>query len=302
MKKKYFILLMFVVSLSLLARVDKINDSNILTEVSSINGISTIDIDNINGEGVVVGIDIATFTTLADTITIADATIFCLGNSNSKIYLYDSSRNVKQYSITDINDFNTISYDSKLLNISGINQNTTMTFNENGSKFFIANNLGDVFQYSLSTAWDVSTSSIDIETINIRTLLSTTSTLSNFIINENNNKLFACVGSAIYQFSIPDYSDISTVTYDSKSYNPFPDLGIIAQYVSNVSDFSEIIISFSTSYYEFSFNNNTDITSLDYTTISIPLPIQIGDIKFINSDTSFIGIDAVNNKLYRYSK
>jgi sugar lactone lactonase YvrE len=127
---------------------------------------------------------------------------------------------VYQYSCATAWDVSTASYDSKLFSVA--TQETApfgLFFKDDGTKFYIVGENNDtVYQYSCATAWDISTGSYDSKSFNVGTQETTPQAL---FFKSDGTKLYV-VGSTsdtVFQYSCATAWDISTASYDSKSFS-----------------------------------------------------------------------------------
>jgi sugar lactone lactonase YvrE len=139
----------------------------------------------------------------------------------TKFYvLGDTNNNIYQYSCATAWDISTASYDSKSFNVT--TQETAPTglfFKPDGTKFYIVGQTNDtVYQYSCSTAWDVSTASYDSKSFSV----TTQETNPNDVFFKPDGTKFYVIGTGndtVYQYSCATAWDISTASYDSKSFS-----------------------------------------------------------------------------------
>jgi sugar lactone lactonase YvrE len=151
-------------------------------------------------------------TSVADIFFKPDGTKFyIIGFFNDTIY---------QYSCATAWDISTGSYDSKSFSVA--TQETTphgLFFKDDGTKFYIVGENNDtVYQYSCATAWDISTGSYDSKSFNVGTQETSPQAL---FFKSDGTKLYI-VGSnidTVFQYSCATAWDISTASYDSKSFS-----------------------------------------------------------------------------------
>jgi len=137
--------------------------------------------------------------------------MYLSGVQNYKIY---------QYSLSTAWDISTSSYDSVSLSVSG--QDTTptgVTFKSDGTKIYLSGSTNDkIYQYSLSSAWDLSTASYDSVYLDVS---SQDNQLNDLQLNSDGTKLYI-IGNQndnVCQYSLSTAWDLSTASYDSKSFN-----------------------------------------------------------------------------------
>ena len=138
-------------------------------------------------------------------------TFYIVGSTSDTIY---------QYSCGTAWDISTASYDTKSFSVAA--QDTTpgaLFFKSDGLKFYILGTVNDgVFQYSCATAWDVSTGSYDTKAFSV----AAQETSPNGLFFKSDGTKFYIVGSGndtVFQYSCATAWDVSTGSYDSKSFN-----------------------------------------------------------------------------------
>lgn len=143
----------------------------------------------------------------------------------TKLYVCDrNDKAVYQFSLSSAWDISTVSYDSKSASIS-----TQMRYPKNGfmsndgTKYYVVDNDSGlssrkIYQYSLSTAWDISTMSYASK--NFSVVSQASSPYSMFIKSDGLRYfLYDANGKKLYQYSMSSAWDISTSSYDSKSFD-----------------------------------------------------------------------------------
>ena len=83
------------------------------------------------------------------------------GDSGTKLYAFQNSSNIYQYTLTTAYDLSTASYASKSFNIATQDTNMrSIVWKSDGTAFFTLGATNDyVYKYTCSTAWDISTAS-----------------------------------------------------------------------------------------------------------------------------------------------
>jgi len=142
-------------------------------------------------------------------------------SDGTKFYIIGvTNRTVYQYSCATAWDISTASYDSKSFSVNAQDTDPRgLFFKSDGTKFYIVGIISDtVYQYSCSTAWDVSTASYD----SISFSIATQDANSQGLFFKDDGTKFYMIGNvtdAIYQYSCATAWDISTASYDSKSFS-----------------------------------------------------------------------------------
>jgi sugar lactone lactonase YvrE len=136
---------------------------------------------------------------------------YIIGNGNSRVY---------QYSCSTAWDVSTGSYDSKSFLVSAQEGNPQgLFFKDDGTKFYIVGSGTDtVYQYSCATAWDISTASYDTKSFSV----TAQETLPQGLFFKPDGLKFYIVGTltdTVYQYSCATAWDVSTGSYDTKSFS-----------------------------------------------------------------------------------
>jgi hypothetical protein len=106
---------------------------------------------------------------------------------------------------------------------SQTNNPADLFFSSDGSKMYIlSGNAGTnlIYQYSLSTAWDISTASYDSVSFNFGSQM-TTGGIASIFFKADGTKLYISESQDpdIFQYTLSTPWDLSSATYDSKTYN-----------------------------------------------------------------------------------
>jgi len=142
-------------------------------------------------------------------------------SDGTKFYIVGSTnKTIYQYSCSTAWDVSTASYDSKSFSVNAQETETRgLFFKSDGTKFYIVGITNDtVYQYSCSTAWDISTASYDSKSFSVNAQETTPQGL---FFKDDGTK-FYIVGTTnrtVYQYSCSTAWDISTASYDSKSFS-----------------------------------------------------------------------------------
>ena len=142
-------------------------------------------------------------------------------SDGTKFYVVgNTSDNVYQYSCSTAWDVSTASYDSKSFSVTTQEINPQALFFKNdGTQFYIVGTTNDsVFQYACSTAWDISTSFYQFKSLSVATQDGAPSAL----FFKSDGTKFYVVGNTsdnVYQYSCSTAWDVSTASYDSKSFS-----------------------------------------------------------------------------------
>jgi DNA-binding beta-propeller fold protein YncE len=111
------------------------------------------------------------------------------------------------------------SYDSKALDVSSQEANVQgVSFKSDGSKLYIIGSAGgSIFEYDLNTAWDISTASY----LQSFSLSGQGGDHQGLFFKPDGTKVYTAsnTGDTIYQYSLSTAWDVSTASYDSKSFS-----------------------------------------------------------------------------------
>ena len=143
-----------------------------------------------------------------------------LGASGTKMFICNYYGNILQYTLSTAYDVSSASYDSVAYNPSEAANLQGLEFKADGTKMYVMDYGGtdSVFQYSLSTAWDISTASYDSKSFSLSS--QDTSNQGIFMRQDDGLKLYLMAADdKVYQYTLSTAWDISTASYDSKSYS-----------------------------------------------------------------------------------
>ena len=136
--------------------------------------------------------------------------LYVIGGGSDAIY---------QYVLSTSWDVSTASYESKSLSVSSQeNGPTGLRFKDDGTSAYVVGGSDAIYQYNLSTAWDVSTGSYASKS------LSVTSQETNprqLFFKDDGTKVYivGTTNDTIYQYALSTAWDISTGSYESKSFS-----------------------------------------------------------------------------------
>lgn len=302
--KNIVLLLMLPLCMLLLGDVNMVNNIDV-NDIESINGISYLDISSVNGEKYVSGIDVSDYSYSSDFFTYAEntnPTDLVIVEDENKMYILDYSGYVYQYTITDLSDLSTVSYDSKSIDLS-ITQAFSIRFNSDGSKIYVIEySTTSVKQFSLSTAWDISTATTDSKSFDFS---SETTDVRGISFSPDYSKLLLASFSlnSILQYTVSDISDISTLAYDSKSLTLSGSGG--PRRIGYSPNAINICFGVGQSIVQYVNEDNDDISLASDQDISLDVSADVSTLQgfHISSDTEdIIMLDNGNKKVMRYSK
>ena len=148
-------------------------------------------------------------------------TSIAFNNDGSKLYMVGYANDtIYQYTLSTPFDLSTANYGNVSFSVS--NQDTQpfeMTFNNDGNKLYMMGyNTDSIHQYSLSTPFDLSTASYDSISFYVG---SQDSHPVSIVFNNNGSKLYMTgdVNDKIHQYTLSAPFDLSTISYDSISFD-----------------------------------------------------------------------------------
>ena len=135
----------------------------------------------------------------------------------TKLYICSNNLDaVYQYTLSTAWDVSTGSYESRINLASGYP--AAITFSADGTKMYVLDSSADkVFQYTLSTAWDTGTGSYASLEFSVA---SQDAAPTEVLLNNDGTKMYMAGGTdAIYQYALSTAYNISTASYESKSFS-----------------------------------------------------------------------------------
>jgi len=185
------------------------NDKDfLLKNAVEVGGSTKVTLGTITGSN----IDLSTGNYFSDTL--AANTTYTISNAgNVQSFQLEVTGGAVGYSISSG------SYDSKSLDVSSQEANVQgVFFKSDGTKMYIIGSAGgSVFEYDLSTAWDVSTASY----LQSFSLSGQGGDHQGLFFKPDGSGFYTAsnTGDTIYQYSMSTAWDVSTASYDSKSFS-----------------------------------------------------------------------------------
>jgi hypothetical protein len=222
--------------------------------------------------------------------------MYMVGNLSGYLYEYDLSTPF---------DVSTASYGSVSFDTSSEDARpNSVSFNDDGTKMYVLGSNNDrVYQYTLTTAYDISTASYASKNFSV----ASQSLNGRFTVLANNGtKLYYLANTElIYQYTLSTAYDISTASYDSKTFNlssqdtdnhgfGFNDDGT-KLYAVGVTDGEVSQYSLSTAY---------DISTASYDSVSFSAAsedIYPFTLAINNDGTKMYVVGLDSNTVYQYS-
>lgn len=205
-------------------------------------------------------------------------------------------------------DLANASYDSVSFSVS--TQDTVpycVIFKPDGTKMYVVGlQNDDIYQYSLSTAWDLSTASYDSVSFSFN---GQDNIPISAVFNDDGTKLFLVGGTSdiVYQYSLSTAYDISTISYDSVTFNPSAQTTSPTSIEFNTDGTIMYLLhaGITPTVYQYSLSTAFDISTASYASKSFDPSsqgTQARDIRFNSDGTKlfYISDDAFDN-IYQYS-
>ena len=228
-------------------------------------------------------------------------------DDGTKMYILGNTvQSLFQYSLSTAFNLSTASYDSVSFSLSSEDSLPYgVAFNTDGTKLFMVGRSSDtVYQYGLSTAFDLSTASYDSVSVSVTTQVSVPVEMS---FNNDGTKMYI-VGlgaDSIYQYSLSTAFDLTTVSYDSVSFDVSGEEPNHSGIVFN-SDGTKMFTVGTTNdtVYQYGLSTAFDLSTASYDSISFSVSSQdaapVG-IAFNNDDTKMYILGFSSSNVYQYS-
>jgi sugar lactone lactonase YvrE len=181
-------------------------------------------------------------------------------------------------SVTNGYDLSVAAYDSKSFSVgSQATAPRNLQLISSGTKMYTMSG-GTVYQYTLSTAYDVSTAAYDSKSF------STTSQDSSpigFGMKPDGTKLYM-IGynsDTVYQYTLSTAYDISTASYDSKSFN-VGSQAPVAVAVSFKTDGTKMFVAGNSNdaIYQYTLSTAWDVSTASYDSVSLDISAEQADV------------------------
>ena len=169
------------------------------------------DVASITYDGFRYGIEGEDATPEAIEISVDGTKMYMLGGSTDTVY---------QYTMSTPFDLSTADYDRKHITVRSQDVTPTgIALNPAGTKLYVVgNNNADIYQYTMSTPFDLSTATYDTLNFSVGGQEGSPRDLT---FNNTGSKMYVVGDStdSVYQFSLSTVYDVSTASYDGKSFN-----------------------------------------------------------------------------------
>lgn len=216
--------------------------------------------------------------------------------------------NVHQYTLSTAWDITTASYDTKVFYVGAQDGvPVDVFFKDNGTKMYVlGDNVNRIFQYSLSIAWDVETAAVPSKGDGFLYLGAQSTGMTGLFFKPDGTKVYA-VGTTndrVYQYSLDPGWDLSTATYDNKSFSVASQDGS-AQGVFFKPDGTQMYVVGDTNdrVYQYTLSTAWDVSTASYGSVFVSLAAQTSgalDIYFRDDGAKMYICDNTNDRIIQY--
>jgi len=227
-----------------------------------------------------------------------------IGDSDTKIYVCSNSNDrIYQWNLSTASDLSSASLHGSFATGTQTTNPTSVFFKTDGTKMYVSDgSLEDIYQYALSTAWDVTTASYESKVFSPSEL----NTGQGIFFSTDGTKFYYENYSTetTYQYTLSTAWDISTASYDSKSFTSTEANDIYDIFITPDGYKLYKVSLPSDAIYQYSLSTAWDISTASYDSISFSVASQAtSPIGFsFNSDgTKMIVSDTGTDALYQYS-
>jgi len=180
---------------------------------------------------------------------------------------------------------------------------TCVKFDTTGTIMYVMCLTNDaIYQYSLSTAWDVSTASYGSKVFSVA---SQDSSPLGLFFKPDGTKMYLSggVSESLYQYSLATAWDVSTASYDSKSFD-ITGQSIDPYELFLYSSGTKLLVLMNDALYQYSLGTAYDISTASYDSVTTSFSSQdttMTGFEFNSGGTSLIMLGLTNDKVYQYS-
>ena len=203
-------------------------------------------------------------------------------------------------------DLANASYDSVSFSVAG--QDSVpfgLSFNNDGSKMYMVGTITDtVFQYTLSTGFDLSTASYDSVSFSLAAQELGADEIS---FNSDGTKMYSAgFGSrTVHQYTLSTGFDISTVSYDSVSFNvSSQDTTVRGIHFSPDGTKMFILGDANNSVFQYTLSTGFDLSTASYDSVSFSVATQetaLQSLRFNPDGTKMFVLGDANNSVFQYT-
>jgi sugar lactone lactonase YvrE len=204
--------------------------------------------------------------------------------------------------------FGSVSYDN--VSFSVTSQDTSpldMVFNNDGTKMYMMGTQNDsIYQYTLSTAYDLSTASYDSVSFSVA---GQSADPMEIAINNDGTKMYLLSGYLanryVYQYSLSTAFDLSTISYDSVSFDIASQANNPSSVTFNNDGTKMYICCYSNDeIYQYTLSTAFDLTTASYASVSLDVSSQDATpfgLSFNNDGTKMYLVGRTNDTIYEYT-
>jgi sugar lactone lactonase YvrE len=234
-------------------------------------------------------------------------------SDGTRLYIVgDTNDNICQYDLPLAWDVVNAGFGIKAFPVNLQDENPTeITFSSDGTKLYLLGSQNDsLYQYTCSTAWDVTTAVFNYNSSGAygRARVNTQETNPTGLFFKSDGTKFYIVGNindTVYQYSCATAWDISTASYDTKSFS------IAAQETNPQTLFFKpdgttfyIVGSANDTVFQYSCATAWDVSTASYATKSFSVAGQEttpNGLFFKSDGTKFYIVGSTNDTVYQYS-
>ena len=198
-----------------------------------------------------------------------------------------------------------VTYDSVSLSVGSQDPVSRVArFSVDGTKMLLlGGNNKYVYQYSLSTSFDMSTASYDSVSFSVGSQSDTPMGMS---LNKDGTKVYVCdFGGILHQYSLSTAYDVSTMSYDSVSFN-FQSLTTVSSGVEFNADGTKLYLMGygNSTLYQHTLSTAFDISTATYDSVSLNQTSQstnIASMVFNPEGTKLYSVTNFSDTVYQYT-
>ncbi len=177
-----------------------------------------------------------------------------------------------------------------------------VSWNSDGTNLYSSDDgNNEINEYACSTAYDPSTGTLT----STFTFTHSPGTLYDFIWANSGAKLYICDGSSVYQYSASTAYDVSTLSYDSKTFNFTANVTACTSLIMNSTGTKVFVLDGNSSadIYSYTLSTAYDISTASYDSVTFDvnaLTSNGGKGMTVNPDGTKIWVGATNNNIKIY--
>ena len=215
---------------------------------------------------------------------------------------------IHQYTLSTAWDVSTASYANKSLAVGAQEASPrSVQFKNDGTSVYIVGSGSDtVYQYNLTTAWDVSTGSYASKSMSVNTQ---DGNPRGMFFKPDGTKVYVVgvVNDTVYQYALTTAWDISTGSYDSKSFSVSAQTTFPNGVFFNTNGYEMYVIGNAypnADVFKYTLSTAWDISTASYSSVSFSTASEgfyPTDLFFKPDGTKMYVSEENNNRIYQYS-